>query len=458
MDTVFSTVASSTYQLKVFNPTDEAVVVDNIRLNNTDGCINLNINGTASNSLDDVEILPKDSIYIFVEMANRANCLANDSSSFIRTDQIIFQNKDVRQSVDVETFIRDAYFHYPTNYLTVGNTLIPYSVISCNSSWIGDKPHVVYGYAVVDSGCVLDIQAGAEVYFHQGSGLWVFNGGSLKVAENASPGTGDSVIFSSDRLEPFYEDVPGQWGGVLGGIFIQGGSLDNVINNAVIKNATTAVRLDSSSTLNFEISNSYILNNSRIGIYGGYGNMTAENLVVANAGVHLLYAFGGNYEFRHATFANYWSGSSRNTAGVAVANYLDTYNPDGDPIRIVRDVEKAYFGNCIITGNNREELAILNDDAGSINYTFNNLLLKHDEEEDDKLFDVNDPAYFSQVRVNADPAFRNPADNNYRLDSNSQAINQGNAIDGSFMPTDIKGDSRNFNGQADLGAFEYIPD
>ncbi len=451
-DTALTTVASSTYNLKVYNPSEETVNIDQVSLARGEASYyRLNVNGIPGKSVKNVEILPHDSIHIFIEITPEINGF---NQSYLYKDSVLFANKGVMQHVKVLARTQDVYFHYPTNYIDLGNGILPYSIIDCNTDWINDKPHVIYGYAVVDSGCVLNIKSGAEVRFHQNSGLWVFSGGSLRVGEDATSfSAGDSVLFASDRLESFYDNAPGQWGGVLGGIFIQGGSSNNLLRNAVIKNATTALRVDSNLNPNLEIQNSYILNSSRTGLLGGYANMKAENLVIANAGVHLFYAFGGSYEFKQCTFANYWSGATRNTAAVALANYLDTYDRDGNPIRIVRDLNQAAIINCIISGRNRDELTILEDTEGELNYHFDHLLLKHDKDNDDATFDVNDPTHFNQVLVNADPDFVNPEENNYQLDSLSQAVDQGSTLI-TGPNSDIRGNPRNFNSVPDLGAYE----
>ena len=448
LDTVFTTIGSSTYTLKVFNPANEAVKVDNIRFEDNSGYYRMNVNGIASNNISNVEILPKDSIYIFIEVTPGAAT----PNQLVYEDKILFENKGTRQHVNVVTLAWDAEFHYPTNFLVLGSgansIIIPYSIINCNETWTSAQRHVIYGYAVIDEGCELTIDPGTEVFFHQNSGLWVFNGGKLNIAPNAIPGVSDSVTFMGDRLEPAFEDAPGQWGGVLGGIFIDD-SAKAVINYAVIKNAVNAIRLDSAQFSDqLKISNSYILNSSRTGIYGGFGNLEAENLVVANSGLYGVYCFGGSYEFRHCTFANYWSGSTRTTPNVALTNFLDYTDANGTNQRIVRPLNNAYFGNCIIYGSNRQELNLLEDNAELFNYEFNHVLFKLDSDEEDRGFDINQPQ-FTNPLVNLNPRFINTSNNQYGLDSASQAINQGNNID--IVTLDILGNVRN---SPDLGAFE----
>ena len=67
LDTVFAGIGSSTYELKVYNDSRESINIPNIRLKNQASPFRLNINGTASTNLSNVEILPEDSIYIFIE-------------------------------------------------------------------------------------------------------------------------------------------------------------------------------------------------------------------------------------------------------------------------------------------------------------------------------------------------------------------------------------------------------
>src|SRR5690606_27959790 len=74
LDTVFRTIGSSTYRLKVYNPSEETVIIDNIKLNVKPECTALNINGIPSNDLDDVEILAKDSIHIFIQTTQIMEC------------------------------------------------------------------------------------------------------------------------------------------------------------------------------------------------------------------------------------------------------------------------------------------------------------------------------------------------------------------------------------------------
>ena len=42
-----------------------------------------------------------------------------------------------------------------------------YHKLDCNASCNNDKPHVIYGYVIVDPGCLLNLNEGAQIYLHK---------------------------------------------------------------------------------------------------------------------------------------------------------------------------------------------------------------------------------------------------------------------------------------------------
>lgn len=454
IDTGLRDVGSGTYVLKVYNDRQETVRIGEVVLRNPNSGFRINLNGQPGVRFTGVEILPRDSIYVFVEVT--VGQLNN--GAYLAEDDLLFRSGGEEQRVKLVAPARDAIFYFPDRFLVLGQgdgaQVIPYSVLPGDQSWDPGLAHVVYGYLLVDSGRTLTIRPGTDVFFHENSGLWIFDEGRLRVAPGAVPGQGDSVTFSSDRLEPGFADNPGQWGGILGGIYIaQGGRAE--INNAVIKNATTGLRTDSARYADqLILRNSYLLNHSRTALLAGYSNIRAENVVLANCGLYTFYAFGGNYNFVHCTFANYWSGSVRQEPAVLLANFLETTDANGQNLRIVRDLESAYFGNCLIYGNNQQELVIAEDPSGALNYRFNHGIIRVDSDPAERGFDLNDANRFTAVAANRPPGFIDPEENNYGLDSLSQAVDQGNATDGASLLFDIRGNNRNFGGLPDLGAIE----
>lgn len=453
LDTVFTQIGSSTRTLRVFNPTNEDIYIDRISLaRGQSSYYRLNVNGIATKDITDVELLASDSITIRIEVTADVGM----SNEILYADSILFNTLGNIQDVDLITLAKDAHFYYPTNVLVIPQPApfqdlrIPYSVLSCNEVWGTDKPHVVYGYAVVDSGCVLTVNPGAELHFHNGSGIWVTGGGSLQM-DPGNTGNIDvnPIVVQGDRLEPQYENIAGQWGGLLGGIFLQNGSVNNVINNAIIKNANIGIRADSTiaGTPNVILTNTQLLNHSRVGIYGGYANIQGDNVVVGNCGLYGLYALGGNYQFRHTTFANY-SVSGRSTPTIALFNYFE---PEPGT-RLVRNIESASFENCIVYGNRRVEFGIGLESSGILDFSFDHCFLRLAENPDDGAFDRMDPNLFINCTLDVNPEFVDVQNFNYELDSISPALDVADPTIAQQVPTDIIKNSRTSN--PDVGAYE----
>ena len=74
----------------------------------------------------------------------------------------------------------------------------------------------------------LTIAPGSNIHFHANSGLIIFNDATLKCLGDF----GNSITIEGDRLEPYYENVPGQWDR----IWLAPGSIKNEIRHTPIKN------------------------------------------------------------------------------------------------------------------------------------------------------------------------------------------------------------------------------
>jgi hypothetical protein len=435
-DTVFTTLGSSTRQLKVYNPHNRRVIVSSIRIAGGESSqFRINVDGMPGPSTKEVEILANDSIFIFVEVT--VNPLSSNSPLIVN-DSIIFEINGNMQDVDLVAWGQNAHYIRPNRSIS---GLPPFSIIGCDTTWTNNLPHVIYGYAVVDSTCRLTIQEGTRIHFHNNSGLWVYKGGSIKVN-----GTKEQpVVFQGDRLEPYYREVPGQWDR----IWINEGSVDNEFNYAIIKNGLIGIQaetLDNPMGNGLKITNCYITNMSRSGILSRYYRIDAGNTVITNCGMYAAeLTMGGDYSFTHCTFANYWSFKLRKTPSVLILNYIKNQN---DQI-IAAPLQKADFKNCIIYGNVENE--ILEDDIGQgveFNYSFNHCLLR-----------TNRTLIGNNLIINEDPRFRKPTDRlepDYQLMENSPALKKGNpAYAVGIYSSDINGVLR--NGNPDLGAYEFVP-
>lgn len=434
-DTVFTTIGSSTQYLIVKNPEKQKIKISNIRLaGGTNSNFRINVDGLSGISFQDVEIASEDSLYIFVEVTVDPN---GGSGPMIITDSIIFQTNGNMQDVDLVAFGRDAYFIVANRNL--GN--LKYKIVAgehIDTTWTKDKPIVIYGYAVVDSTGSLTIEEGTEIYFHSKSGLWIYKGGQLKVM-----GTKDQpVCFQGDRPETYYEQLPGQWDR----IWINESDKQSEINYAIIRNGfigiQTEILQDVMSSNKLVLKNTIIENMSGAGILSRYYRIDAENIVISNCQQYCAaLTMGGEYEFRHSSFANYWSYSIRKTPSLYVNNYFQ----DNDKTIYPFDLIKANFINCIIYGNNSEEIIMDNNaQGGQFNFLFDHSLIRTES-------NTSNPSFWKSIIKNQDPKFEDTANNDLHLKSTSAAADAGKAA--VQPPLDLDGNTRDAN-TPDLGAYE----
>ena len=443
-DTVFTTVGSSTHWLQVYNNHKKKIIISSIRLaGGNSSMFRINVDGKAAKEFSDVEIAGKDSLFIFVEVTVDP---VNQNTPMILTDSIIFETNGNIQDVDLAAWGQDAYFHTPVK----GTILSPLHF--CNEVWTKEKPHVIYGYFFVDSSCTLTINEGVRVYIHNGSGILVYKDGSLKI-NGTYP---EPVRIQGDRLESVYQEIPGQWDR----IWLYPGSINNEVDYAVIKNGNVGFMSDTtgnSTNPTLTLSNTVIQNMAGAGLYAQGSFVVAVNSIFANCGIHnVLLSIGGDYSFRHCTFANFWNHDTRQTPLLGLNNYYEDVNH----VIQARNLSKAYFGNCIMFGALEKEIALDYKTTAEFNYLFDNCLLKSDSVLDAE--QILFPARFSNNLIsnktnNNDPLFTDPAQNDYSLGTGSPAIDKGSLVITNTpvpLPLDIKQKSRTSDAAPDLGAIE----
>jgi hypothetical protein len=88
-DTIFTTIGSTTQNLKIYNPYNENILISRIRVAGGDfSNFRLNINGEMTNETYDIEVPAKDSIFVFVEVTIDPNgqnlpMVVHDSIEFV---------------------------------------------------------------------------------------------------------------------------------------------------------------------------------------------------------------------------------------------------------------------------------------------------------------------------------------------------------------------------------------
>lgn len=468
LDTVFTNIGSSTYTLKVYNQSNDDILIPQVVLRNGDQSkYRLNVDGLSGNSFSDIPLLAKDSLFVFVETT--FDIAAVGENEFIHTDAIRFGNAGNYQDVELVTLVRDAIFLYPSTQ-SDGSTETLLLGLDENGNEIriegflledeeltftNEKPYVIYGYAAVGAGKTLTANAGARVHFHKDSGILIGTGGSFQVNGALSTDSDlleNEVIFEGDRLEPEFEDVAGQWGT----LWLASGSTNNQIRHLTIKNATVGILADGDDILanaTLELFNTQIHNSSSVNLWARNAKITAQNTVFGSAGDVSLYCnFGGDYDFKHCTIANYWNQGFRNAPALLIDDNVEI----GDNQFDAQELLNASFANCVVDGNRNLELLFSNLGNGAFNYRFSNCSIRFNDTQQqftsDPLYDFTDQTHYSDIVLNPTLSFLDPGMNDFQLTLQSGVLDLGNEDTALEVPFDILGNSR--VPEPDLGAFE----
>ena len=465
LDTIFTNIGSSTYSLKVYNPTDDDILIPFVGMETGQASsYRLNVDGLAGKEFQDIPLLAKDSLFVFVETTFDISQTAQNS--FLLTEDLVFGNGNNAQRIPLVTLIKDAVFLFPPtlpngsrqmvvlgtdemgNEIVVpGFDLAPEQLIFTN-----EKPYVIYGYAALSESQTLTMEPGVQVHFHNNSGIVVGNGANLQINGALSMDEElleNEVIFEGDRLEPTYADEPGQWGT----IWIKSGSVGNQINHLTIKNAATGIRIAGSPqdiAPSLTLSNVQIYNSLNDNIWATSANVVGENLALGGAGnTSMTLDGGGNHQFTHCTFGNYWSNGFRRGPTLLLSN-SDGATPS--------NLENANFRNCIIFGSATRELALLQDVGADFNFLFQNCLIQFEDTSgefaDDPLYDFDNNSIYTNNIFNQSPEFLQPFQNQFQIETGSAAIDVAESNIPTPIPTDILGNDRTQN--PDIGAYEFV--
>ena len=275
-DTVFTTIGSTTQQFKIYNNDSKTITIEQIELmGGLPASFRINIDGISGTNHAKIELEGNDSLFVFVEVTLDPN---NGTTPMIIEDQVRFRTNGKDQEVALIAYGQDAYFH---------TTIFSQGILDINSGvWPNDKPHVIYGAAIIDSATSLNIQQGTKIYLHDGAYLFNYKG-QLNIEGSES----NPVTFQGDRLEAAYDDISGAYYG----IYMQE-ALPSTINYAVIKNATSGIHMFSEDPANtdytLKVSNTVIQNCASYGVFLYSGaRIKAENCLISGNGVHSLLGF-----------------------------------------------------------------------------------------------------------------------------------------------------------------------
>lgn len=180
----------------MYNKSKTDIAIPIIQLKNgTQSQYRLSVDGRTGNSFENVELLAKDSLFIFIETTVAIEEYAQNATEFLYTDAIQFDSGDYLQEVALVTLIKDAIFLYPQKYEdgTIESILLGldqdgeeiriegFTLEDEELHFTNERPYVIYGYAAVSEGKTLVMDPGTRVHFHNSSGLLIGHQGRLEV-------------------------------------------------------------------------------------------------------------------------------------------------------------------------------------------------------------------------------------------------------------------------------------
>lgn len=425
-DTVFTTIGSTTRELRVRNPENKRINIDRIYLSGgQESSFRLNIDGESAFEKNDIELGAGDSIFIFIDVFIDPT---SANSPVAVTDSIVFVVGNNVQKVQLLAWGQDIFL--------INNKLIKSEI------WTDSKPYVIYNNVTVDTSETLVLEEGTRVYFHRNGSLTV--AGNLVVNGSAE----SPVLFAGDRTEKLYEDIPGQWKGILFLNVSQG----NYLDHAIIRNTTYGIQLgeimDGTGTPGLKIFSSNISHSTVSCISSINGFIEAANCIFSHCGNYCIYlTAGGEYTFTHCTIFNRWDYGFRLTASLYISEKPAFTGGRTSQLDL-------NFNNSIVYGDINSEIEIVPlVKSLSGNYYFDHCLLKLDT--------VNisfwDRDEFPESLINMNPVFINIGTWDLRPDTLSPLIDNGNPVYISTYPYDLRGVLRSGDGKPDIGAYERVP-
>ena len=438
-DTVFTTIGSTTGYFKIYNPYNQKLKINSIALEGGSASMfRLNIDGVSTNSASDIEMEAHDSIYVFVAVTVNPN---NTNNPMVVFDKVKINSNNNTQQVVLQAFGQDVYLHKQRKDLSnkadtfyVGQTEL----------WKNDKPHLVIGTGIVDKNSLLTIQKGAKVFMHKNASLYVF--GQFSAIGTKT----DSIVFQGDRLERYFNELPGQWGSL---VFIRGCQPCS-LTHCIIKNGTNGIIAGSNTSSlasDYNLSNKPIININKCliknceesAVFSFLADINATNSAFFNCNKNVLQLlFGGTQSFLNCTIANFSSSDiQHNDAVLRISNWAAFGNT-----AYLADVD-ATFTNSIIYGTiDKDKEIIIDQDQGVGNkydYVFDHCLLRTD------ISTSSQPTHFVNCIINTDPLFKSNY-SNVHLTGASPAIDAGKAIS---LTDDLDDFTR--TGLPDIGCYEF---
>lgn len=423
-DTVFTSIGSITQSFKISNLNNQKLLLNTVKLmSGASSSFKININGNPVSEVDNIEVAANDSIYVFVT-AKIDPTLTN--LPFIVKDSILISFNGNKHFVQLEAYGQNANF-------------LRNRILKSNITWTNNLPYVILGRVQIDSAASLTIEAGCKIFLHANT-PFIVDGNLVIKGTKQKP-----VIFTGDRQDADYKDLPYSWAG----IYFTGSSHDNVLNYTVIKNAFQAVvaeKLSINTSPKLILHQCTINNASDAGLLCVNSNVQADNCLITNCGNNISLTYGGNYTLTNCTVAAYSNNYiTHKNPVLAASNFVITGNTT-----VSADLN-VVFRNCIFWGDTGivdNEVSVNKQGGNAFSVIFDHCLYKS----------TTDPANSISTNCikNTDPLFDNTDQTKIAYDFHITANNapgKDKGIGGTGFALDLDGNNRSV-GITDMGCYE----
>lgn len=423
-DTVFTTTGSITKLFKIINENNQKLRLGKVKLmGGATSAFKMNVDGAATTEVNNLDIEANDSIYVFVSVTINPNAA---NLPFIVSDSILVNYNGNNRYVQLQAYGQNA--NFLRNRIITGNII-----------WTNNLPYVILGSLRIDTTATLIIQPGCKIYSHADAPFIV--DGTLTVNGTKA----NNVIFTGDRLDEDYKDLPASWPG----IYFRGNSKNNILTYAVVKNAYQAIVTEKPSV---NANPKIILHQCTVdnaydaGILSVNSSLQADNSLISNCGSNIILSYGGVYNFTHCTVATYSTNYLTHKNPVLTVNNFSNQNGT----TLTADLN-AVFRNSIFWSDGGivdNEIAVSKQGANPFTVLFDKNIYRA----------ATDPSNstFSGNIKNADPAFDsiNVSKNifDFRITKNAFAPGLNTGVLTGFVK-DLDDKNRNF-GLPDRGCYE----
>jgi len=419
VDTVFSTMPSSTRSFWVYNRSGDGIRCTTVRLEGGNQAgFRVNVDGsylgqTAGYRVNDIEIRNKDSIRVFVE------------------DNLVFTlESGLEQKVCLTAYSWDA-------------IMMDNAVITADTTLTAEQPIVVSGSMTVAEGATLTLAAGTTLYFNGDAGIDVY-GRLLCLGEPTK-----KVEMRTSRLDNMFDYLPYNYvSGMWQGVHLRSTSYENELYHTDIHGAFDGLTVDSADVnrLRLTLENSTIHNCQGYALAAENARMTISNCELSNSLGSCLHIEGGAVEVNNCTLAQFYPYDSNR--GKALSFSATTHPLLSFTCR-----------NTLITGYADDEMAGAKSEsnAADFNFDFYDCIIRTPRiatEDSLRFHNVVFEEYSDTVKAGKKHFLKIDTDNlryDFRLSEVSPAIDAADQT--TATTTDHDGLPR--DEKPDIGAYEY---